>query len=282
MIFHTDKIEKQLKLTDSYWVLSDGLGMDYEDIEGLLKGPRDKIIHDMELLVREALDNSAVYEKMMSNCESSELIEPEFLTMALLVLGELESEGSLPLFWEALDKGFDWNNFWFCEEHLDLIWEPLIKICKNQLAEVERYINDIKTNWLARSIVGDALVQLALNFPESQKKIENIFVRQIKLYIDQRKEQSSEDRLHMGTVVWDLADLGSIENLPLVREVFQLDLMDEDVLGDIKQAEKVFERNNKNSKRLLMKVMPLTDRHAWYWEKINEETRHMHWDNDWD
>lgn len=173
-----------------------------------------------------------------------------------------------------------WNYFWLSEEHFDLLWEPMLKICKNQLAEAEKYINDKKPNYLGREIMGDALVQLALNFPELQKEVENIFVGQIKHYIDHRKQQSSDDRLHMGMVVWDLADLGNIENLPLVREVFQLDLMDEDVLGDIKETEKIFERNNKNPKRLLMKVMPLTDRHAWYWEKINEEVQHIRLEDD--
>ncbi|MCD6347714.1 MAG: hypothetical protein J7L96_09870 [Bacteroidales bacterium] len=269
MELHTDKIKNQLKLKDSYWVFFDGLYMENENLKDLLKQPRDKIIHDMELLVREALDNSAVYENMMSSFGLTKLPDPEFLVMALLILGELKSEESLPLFWEVFTKGFDWNSFWLCDEHFDLLWEPLVKICKNQLAEVEKHFNDTKTNWLTRSIMGDALVQMALNFPELQEKVENIFVRQIKYYIDQCKQQSSEDRLRMGTVVWDLADLGNIENLPLVRKVFQLDLMDEDVLGNINETEKIFERNNNDSKHLLMKMMPLTDRHALYWGKIN-------------
>jgi len=281
MVKHTDSIEQKLQLEASSQVYEDGLSMDYEDIENLLSQPREKIIHDMELLIRDVLDNSAIYEKLISDPKSFEIIDIDFLTMALLVLGEIESEGSLNLFFEVLNQGFDWNNYWFDEENIDLLWEPFARICKNQLDRTEKYINDPKTNFLARHIVGVALVQLALNYPEFRQQVIDIFVRQIKFYINHRESQSEDDRVHMGTVVWDLSDLGSIENLPLVRQVFDLKLMDEDILGDFSKTEKLFKKNNEaGSAKVFRKMMPLTDRHAWFWEKINEENQQIFWDDD--
>ncbi len=281
MSTHTDNIEQQLQLEASYWVYYDGLDMDYEDIEKLLSEPRDKIIHDMELLIRDAIDNHAVYEKLMTSFDTVEFIDPDFLIMALLVLGEVESEGSLPLLLEVLKQNSDWNNFWFEDENLDLLWEPGIHIGKNHLDQIEQFIKDPNTPNLARDIVGDTLVQQALHYPSFRQEIIEIITRQIKQYIEQRNSQSTRDRDHMGTIVWDLADLGDTENLPLIKQVFDLKLMELDVLGDFNETERIFsEMKETNSARIMKKLMPLTDRHAWYWDKINEETQHMYWDDD--
>ena len=51
MSLQTDKIQKLLKLKDSYWVFTNGLSMEKEVVKNLLKEPRDKIIHDMELFL---------------------------------------------------------------------------------------------------------------------------------------------------------------------------------------------------------------------------------------
>ena len=269
---HPGKIEQQLQLKSSYWVYSDGLSMDYEDMEELLSEPHDKIIHDMELLIRDALDNHSIYEKLLNSPAGYVLFDPHFPVMAMLFLGEIKSEGSLPLVLEVLNKDPDWNNFWISEDNLDLLWEPLIHIGKNHLDQIDEFLMDPNTSYLARSITGDALVQLALNYSSSRQEIIDIYTRQIKSYIDRAISQNSQDRDHMGIIVWKLVDLGSIESLLLIRQVFDLKLIELDVLGDFKETKKILLKNSENgSAKIIKEIMPLTDRHAWYWDNINEE-----------
>ena len=53
----------------------------------------------------------------------------------------------------------------------------------------------------------------------------------------------------------------------MIRQVFDLDLINLDVLGDLKETEQIVARNNINcSTKIIKEMMPLVARRDWYWD----------------
>jgi hypothetical protein len=278
---HCEKLYKKCRLSASQNIHKDGIGADLKDIEELLSKPREDIIHDMELLIRDALDNGSVYEKLLYSQEEGFIVEEGFVSTLLLVLGEIESENSLPLLFDALQQEDELIDMLLISDTTELIYDALIGMGKNQIDKIDLFTRDPKTSVWARTIIGEAMVQLALNIPKYRTEVINMFSSQARFYIDKHKLLTIDEFRYLGFIFWDLIDLGVKDCLPLIKEASILNLIDEGLIGNQDEIENsIKEMEKTNSSSIKTDIMPLVARQAWYWEMINKQVADMVSDDD--
>lgn len=137
---------------------------------------------------------------------------------ALLALGQLHAE-------EAIDplvgmfpemKGQDWFS--------TIILDVLAEIGPAALPALTTFLADQSQDYLRRGLATECIEKIGRKHPEARERCIQILVEQLKKY-------NEDDITLNGFVVSSLVDLQAKEALPLIREAFELEQIDEGVIA---------------------------------------------------
>lgn len=201
-------------------------GLDIPDsvLDPILALPRESLIADLEALVQLAEGQD------IENQE--ETVHTWFPFHALMLLGHLRSEQSLPLVLDMLRLPDDDMNFWFGDLPVEDFWGIILWCGLNRIPELVEFIKDRSVpDDFMRGIVVDALEQIAFHFPERREEMVQQLGDLLTWFND--LETFEETDVQAATSVTNaLADLEATAYLPVIGALFEKDRVDEMVRGD--------------------------------------------------
>ncbi|MEI6412594.1 MAG: DUF1186 domain-containing protein, partial [Bacteroidota bacterium] len=251
-----------------------GFDLPTDVIEAILQLPRATVIADLEAVLRGAIDRYDAYQELEWN-ENTQW----FPFHAMLLLGGLRAEESLPLLLEVHRQDGKWIDFWFSDWFWDEMWEPLMWCGMNRLNDLAEFVKD--NNIAGEYVPSNALevmAQAALHFPEKREEVVEKLKELFDFYL--RKEYTDALRLEVECNVTILAsavdDLKEDSLLPLVEQCYDNDLVDLGMFGDWEEFITSYRRDNDCKRNIFPNVAD------WYAHELEaqkkREERQLKWE----
>lgn len=210
-------VERNFKFPDQHYKVTSELyyynyDIPEEVLDQFYKLDREKVIEDLENVLRDSYKNFDLKNEVDIGFEAIH---------ALLLLGELGAEESLPVVLEMMQEGEDYFDYYSRDFYTEDAWIPLMKISINQLDLLAEYLRIPDTYIYFRSTVIDVLHQIVYHFPEKKDKVFKIYKDYLEFLIDAEYEDKDIDIDFNGLLVSDLVDLQLIEFLPQIKKIYK-------------------------------------------------------------
>lgn len=199
----------------------------------LLKLPHETLTEDLIQIINYSLESSA----SLSEEDFNEGDGPSFLIHATLLLSETKSSAALPALLQMLRQSELFFNFWLGDVLHEYLWETVYACGKNDLAALENYLKEPERNEYARITVTAAVSRIPFYEPERRDEVLNWYRRLLNFLIEEKDNESVFDYTLTGFIVSELTDLVAIELKSDIKQLFELDLVDESICGDWKEVE---------------------------------------------
>lgn len=234
-------------------------------IESILQLPRKTVIEDLEAVVRDAIIRYDEFkEKDWFEYTSW------FPSHAMLLLGGLRAEESLPLLLEVHQQGGTWVEHWFGDWFYENHWEPLVWCGMNRLDDLSEFVknNNSADEFISCNVVM-AMTQIALHFPEKRTEVVAKIEHLLHFYLDATYTEASQEAVinNVTALTNAVCDLKEDTLLPLVEECYKKELVDLMMCGDWKKFVKFYKQYELAPRRISANVV---DWYAYEWQAQKE------------
>lgn len=135
-------------------------------IANILHLPHKSILQDLEIILRNCLDNFFEYTQLQPD---SRLTDHPF--HALFLIAEIGDEDSLPILLEVLSWPDEVLHFWFNDFLTEEYWKILLKVVGKNTDQMLKFILKPGIDPYARSVISQMMGQLALLKPQRRPEI---------------------------------------------------------------------------------------------------------------
>lgn len=221
-VFHFPEIEA---------LYENGWDIDRAILQNILDLPRQELIADLEKVVMDALYR---YEYFVKDYKENGWDEKEHLfpLHAIFLLTELKATESLPFIWKILKQGKDLNEFWFSDHLTETLWFDFYHLLDEDYSSFLSDLLDAEIYEFSKAPFAQALEQLFYHQEDKGKTIVSFYKLLMETALQQHKAGTAVDVDLFGMVVSDLISFDSKELLPLIRQMYERDLVDEMHCGD--------------------------------------------------
>ena len=233
---------------------SKGLSFEKENLEKILKLPKESLIKDLELVLTDSIDR---YQFFTNKVEKDGWVENEinFLLHAFFLLGELKSENSFPCILNVLKQEDEFLEMYFGDALTNCIWEPIYKIANNQLDECKYFMYAPGVYTYAKTEIAKAVEQIVWHQPERKPEVIAWFEDVLTFYLKSDIEDNVIDSDLNGLLICNLIDINAEELIPLIEKLFEKKIVSIGVCGNFSEVKKAFALpENYNHKEKVMSI----------------------------
>jgi hypothetical protein len=242
-----------------------------EKVEAILRLPRQTLVEDLKAILRDAVNRYAFFKEKEWKQE-----EMTFPIHALWLLADLKDESALPEVLNLLRQEREIIDLWIFDFVHEDMWEVIFHLGQHSLDELKAFVLEPLPDSFAQLPATDAVVQLAFHFPERREECIAWF-RDIleRLLLRHEAEESALDGDFISFFVGNLINIQAVELLPLIKRLYELDLVYEGIIGPYEDAESdITSTTIKKSKQVVWNTIFERYQHAtstWYsYEEDNE------------
>jgi tetratricopeptide (TPR) repeat protein len=216
------------------WLYEVSIDFPEEIIRQLLTLPHESLVDDLEKVMEDAIIRYGYF-----HYNEDELAD--FLIHSFVFLSELPSEKSLSAMLSVLEYDKNFLDFWFGDHITETLWHCLYKLGQNQTGLLKEFLLKPGIDAYAKSTVTDALSQIVWHQPERHAEIENIFAEVFNRFLNATPDENLIDSSFLDMTVANAIDLGFINMLPVIKELYDREIVDFDTNGDYNEVVKFFE-----------------------------------------
>jgi hypothetical protein len=214
-----------------------GLYIDPVLIHEILSLPRQSLITDLEQILNDILCR---YEFFREDVDDNGWDEEQmsFPIHAVLLLGELRAENSLPKVLDVLRQDYDFLHFWFGDHMTSTLWEPLYYLGNKQLDVFKKFIQEPGISTYAKTATSGAVSQIPYHQPEKKDEVLMWFSEVLDFFANSLPEDNVIDSDAIGLILCDVLDLKYDALLPKIKELFNKHYVPESITGDYETVQK--------------------------------------------
>lgn len=204
-----------------------------EKVEAILRLPRETLVEDLKAILRDAVHRYAFFKEKEWNKE-----EMTFPIHALWLLADLKEENALPEVLDLLRQEREIIDLWFMDFVTGDMWEVLFHLGRHSLNELKAFVLEILPDFYAQLAATDAVAQITFHFPERREECIAWFrdVLERLLARHEAKEYPYDDD-YVSFIVGNLIDIQAVELLPLIKRLYEEDMVIDGIIGPYEDAE---------------------------------------------
>ena len=204
--------------------------------EELLALPKATLIEDLEWILRDELDYA------QSLYEEDEDEDNYTVFHALMFLGQLRSEKSLPLILEVWRLEPDTIDLVFGDLLYEDLWQVLWLCGEHQVQLLKNFIlDDTVPGVFCRAAMVSTLDQIVINDPSRRQEILHVLAELLSHFGQIPDEKFSEDHCILcSNIASSISDLNATEYLPFIASLFERARIDPSLRGDWLEFQKDF------------------------------------------
>lgn len=197
-----------------------GLDIDHQILREILALPRETLVRDLETVLLDSIQRFEYYREMFDDAIWEEERQ-NFNLHALLLLGELNSESSLPLVLHLLRQGEEFLDYWYGDLLTTVAGLSLSRIARNQLDTLKQFLREPDNFLHARLSVTEAIKRIGIQHPERRKEVESMYGELFQFVLDHLENDRIIDSDLISFWIWDCLDLQLKELSPLIEELYR-------------------------------------------------------------
>lgn len=222
-----------------------------DNFEQILALPRESLIQDLENILIDSIQRSAFFEEEEDESLTS------FPLHAIHFLGYLESENSLDTILNIFRQGDDFLDLWYNEFTKDLFLPVLFKVAKTKKEwhKLAQFLLEENVHSEPKSIVTDVLKELILAEKMPREQGLSLFQSTIEYVFKNIGNDDFLDTMFISSMISDIVDARLVELLPLLKQLYDNNLVDKVWAGKYEFVEKEIEKEIQDYD---VKVQPTT------------------------
>ncbi|MDZ7717941.1 MAG: DUF1186 domain-containing protein [Balneolaceae bacterium] len=226
--FHHSEIE---------YLYTNGFDISEQKIREILALPENSLVNDLENVLEDAVNRHEVLkEEILQSGWNYE--RHNFGSHAVSLLAEMESTQSLPTVLELLRQGEEFLEFWFGDRLEEYFADPVAVLAENQLSLLDEFLKEPYNSSYARNIAVSATENIARQTPEKRDSIVTMYEDWINFLLKNEKDDSLFDTELLGFIVWSCLNLNADSLLPLIKQLYQNNLVPINMLGTYEEVER--------------------------------------------
>jgi len=203
-------------------------------IDEIMDLPKTEVIQDLEKVLQFSFEHfeDLVYEEVNEE-------ETFYVGHAVYLLADLKSYDSLPVVIELLKQGEEYNEFYFGDFITEIIWDPLMRLSVNELPQLMEYMKLPDVYTYSKAIIPEMLEQMIYHYPEKREEVLTFFEEILMFYINTDNKSCIDEDLN-GLIVWALTSIRDDRFNPLITQLYEKQMIDEDIAGSLESVLKTF------------------------------------------
>ncbi|MGD0753901.1 MAG: DUF1186 domain-containing protein [Bacteroidales bacterium] len=251
----TDKkpefIHKEINL-----LYENGLRIDKEVLQAILKLPFDSLVSDLNLVLQDAINRYEFFKKITDSEDEWQEEKLSFPIHAAYLLGELRAEKSLEDLLETFRQGEKFIEFWYGDFMTGQLWEPLYYIADNQMEDLKKFVLSPNIWTYARSEVSCCVGQIGLHQPDKREEVIEWFRDVFRRLSEASLKDEIIDSDFIGLAICDALELRSPELLPELKRLFDLGYVSKSICGNFNEVEQdIFKPEQNYFKKDLLNII---------------------------
>lgn len=248
-VFHHQEIQ---------WLYDHDYRMPAENIQIILSLPRKTLIEDLEAVLEDGIRRFGYWYS-----KEWEFQTHTFVIHAIILLGELKATESLPAVLNQLRQGDEYNNFWFSDWVDDIFPTPLYLLAREQTEVLRDFAIEPLIEAYQKNQAVKPMGIIALLEPNRRTEVIEWYEEVIRYFIEHKSQEDLLDTAFLSYLINEAADAGLSELKPLIKELYDQDLVSLDIQGDWEDLEPIFEQDT--AKNIL----------TWYYEDGQKQYAHL-------
>ncbi|NOQ92327.1 MAG: DUF1186 domain-containing protein [Flavobacteriaceae bacterium] len=234
-----------------------GFDIGEEVLKSVLGLPRETLIRDLELILKDSIDRYAYFDDKFGDHEITE-DGLEFVNHSLFLLGELESSGSINSVLHILRQEEEYYELFFGDLLTETIWEPFYKIANNQLDILREFMYEPGIYTYAKSIIPDIVEQVFI-YQDRREEVIDWYEDVLSFYFKSSLDDNVIDSDVIAFVISGITDLKIKKLLPIIKKLFDRKIVSTGICGSFSDIEK--DINSKRKSRNKRELLTIFDRY---------------------
>jgi len=249
---------------------SNGLYIDKEKLQNILSLPRESLLQDLELVLKDSINRFDHFQRLVINNGWNEETM-NFVIHAFYILAELQAANSLDTIFDVLSQSEEYLELYFGDFIAGMLWEPLYKIAASNLQECKEFILRSGISTYARVNFPDMAEQVALHHPERYREIIKWFDEIIKTFLKSSIDDNVIDSDLIALLICNVIDIKGDELLPVIKELFEKGIVSTTISGSWIDVKESFTRQDNFDKRKdILSIFDRYDNITSTWAGYNE------------
>ena len=253
------RINPEFSNSEIEWLYENGLGIDIPKLKALLSLPRDPLVSDLRLVLKDSISRYKYFKRISEKGK----IWPEhrltFPIHAIYLLGQLRAEESLDDILKVLSQGDEFLEFWYGDFLTGSLWEPLLYIAERQLDRLRDFVLSPNIYAYARSEVSCCVSQTGLHHPERRDEVIEWYREVFRRLAAATPDEGLVDSEFIGLAISDAMDIRAVEILPEIQALFNLGYVNKGICGALAEVEREIKTPVKKSYK--KKLLNIFDRY---------------------
>ena len=216
--------------------------LDEVTINEILALPHHSLIEDLKVLLKDTL-----YRYEYNTDEGYGL----YALHILILLYEIGDDSVLEDILEFFKIERDVTDYYFGDVLTNNFWVIFYKLGFNKFEQLKDFMLLPAINTFHKTEISKAVCQIALHRPERYDRCVLWFKEVLSHYRDASLDDNVIDSSLIGLMVGDVIDMKAVELLPLIKELFDKEIIDETINGDYEETKDLFNSNNREKLKLL-------------------------------
>ena len=242
--------------------------IDRQLLRDILALPRETLLDDLAAVLDDARNRYEVLAKAAIDAPDDEFFARElsFALHAMLLLQEIDCPRAFDLALAFLaSENADWIDnqafvdFWLGDHLTESLWQVFFRLGKGREQELADFVFMRGLDIYSVNPATTALEQIALHHPERARDIQRLFETVFQGFLAENDEEAAVDAELVAMVLENYATTSPYPVSPLVRELFQNEMVDESVCGDYDELMEVALEPLENRIRKCLDVVSLYD-----------------------
>lgn len=216
----------------------EGLQIPESTLRELLTLPKETLIDDLGTIFWDSVRRFEYFMQQEAREEEWKEEIYQFPLHAMFLLTELRATDQLPLLLGGLRQGEEYLEFWYGDHLFETLWQFIYYLGQDQLPLLRDFMLEPDIHYTGKAVVGQALAQIALHQPEREPEILTLYESVFEYFLEHLDEDLLIDPDTISHMISNIIDLPNGERLlPLIRQFFELDLVEIMMVGDFDDVE---------------------------------------------
>jgi len=262
---HPEFERPHLLHVELYDLFDFGFDITEEILDDIRSLPTEEVIQDLETIVQFAIEE---YD-LLAEQETPEE-QTYFLSHAMQLLADLKAYESLPLVLHVFEQDEDFIQFFFGDFAEEFSWDIIMTLGLNQLDVLLDYMMRPGIYTYNRVIICQAVHQMYFHHPEKKADVVKFYESMLTFFIE-TEDENVIDRDLNAMISWQLVDIRESRLIELMDKMYDLDIVEEDVLGTRESFHEMLDFPDQNDP--LFKIYSLTEKYDRFTSKTaNDNT----------
>lgn len=209
------------------WLYEEALDISEKKVQTLLALPRQTLIEDLKKVID---DSCARFDDFET--EDWDEKTHNFMMHALWLLAELQAEEALSHALNVLRQDDDWLEYWFSDALTENLHSVFYHLGQNRLDILKDFIKEPNNHWTARAIASSVASLVVYNQPQRRQEVLDWYTDVCQFFLDNKDHKGGSDFILNGSLVSDISDFKGEELFPLLKKMYDANIVDEAISGD--------------------------------------------------